>query len=226
KLTSIGDLQVILNRNDDFRKSDELGYFFTLFTRDVLLDDLSDNLTAEPINFNANTIRISLRDYNPHKAQYLLNKIDTIYLQYSNEQKNLANKQKIEWINRELSNIENKMAGFEDYFENFTLRNKTHDLHEDLKQTIIALSRIDSQLYDYSTRIKEIDYLVDGLERGAPVFTLGLRRYLPERLAQQLDALQELEQEQEKLKLSYKEVTFASRQKEQDIRTLREKTRT
>jgi len=38
--------------------------------------------------------------------------------------------------------------------------------------------------------------------------------------------LQELEQEQEKLKLSYKEVTFAYRQKEQDIRTLREKTRT
>jgi capsular exopolysaccharide synthesis family protein len=54
---------------------------------------------------------------------------------------------------------------------------------------------------------------------------MGIRQYFPERLNQQLDALHELELEQEKLKLSYKEVTFAYRQKSQDIAALREKTR-
>lgn len=225
KLVSALDLELIVARNDKFRKSDEIGYFFVIRTRDVLLNDISNSLTAEPLNFNANTVRVAFRDFNPFKAQYVLNKIDTVYLQYSNEQKNLANKQKIDWVSRELSNIEKKMEDYENYFENFTLRNKTSDLDEDLRNTIEAMSRLDSQRYDYTKRIQEVSRFLDGLAAGEHYFTLGIRRYFPERLNHQLDALHELELEQEKLKLSYKEVTFAYRQKQQDIATLRDKTR-
>ncbi|HEY9490205.1 MAG TPA: Wzz/FepE/Etk N-terminal domain-containing protein, partial [Chryseosolibacter sp.] len=116
KLISLEGLDLILARNDKFQKSDEIGYFFVIHSRDVLLNDVSRNLTAEPLNLNANTVRVSFRDYNPFKAQYVLNKIDTIYLQYSNEQKNLANKQKIDWVSRQLDNIEKKMEDYENYF--------------------------------------------------------------------------------------------------------------
>ena len=225
KLVRIGDLELILARNNNFRKSDEIGYFFVIRSRDVLLSDISANLTAEPLNFNANTIRVSFRDYNPLKAQFVLNKIDTIYIQYSNEQKNLANKQKIDWVNRELGNIEKKMEDFEDYFETFTLKNKTHDLDEDLRKTISAMNQLDSQRYEYTQRLREIDNLIQTVETGNSIITLGMRYTIPERLIQQVDALQELEREQEKLKLSYREVTFAYRQKEQDIAALRTKTK-
>lgn len=225
KLVTALDLELILVRNDKFKRSDEIGYFFVIRTRDVLLNDISNSLTAEPLNFNANTVRVSFRDFNPFKAQYVLNKIDTIYLQYSNEQKNLANKQKIDWVSRELNNIEKKMEDYENYFENFTLRNKTSNLDEDLKNTIRAMSRLDSQRYEYTKRIQETNTFVEGLTSGHPLLTLSVRQYFPERLNQQLDALHELELEQQKLKLSYKEVTFAYRQKEQDIAALREKTK-
>ena len=225
KLVSFEGLDLILVRNEDFKKSDEIGYFFIIHSRDVLLDKISENLTAEPLNFNANTVRISFRDYNPFKAQYVLNKIDTIYLQYSNEQKNLVNKQKIDWVSRELGSIEKKMEDFEDYFEAFTLKNKTNNLDEDLKKTIEALSRIDSQRYEYTRRIHEADVLIESLGAGKRIFILGMRSSFPERLNQQLDALQELERDQEKLKLSYKEITFAYREKEQDIAALRSKSK-
>ncbi|MGC1240173.1 MAG: polysaccharide biosynthesis tyrosine autokinase [Chryseosolibacter sp.] len=225
KLVSIEGLELILVRNEKFQKSDEIGYFIIIRSRDVLLNDISKNLIAEPLNFNANTIRISFRDYNPFKAQFVLNKIDTIYLQYSNEQKNLANKQKIDWVSRELSNIEKKMEDFENYFETFTLENKTSDLDEDLKKTIQAMSLIDSQRYEYTKRVNETDNLMKDLSAGARVYTMGIRQWFPERLSQQLDALQELEREQERLKLSYKEVTFAYRQKQQEIADLRTKTK-
>lgn len=224
KLVSVNDLDLILARNPKFQRSDEIGYFFVIRSRDVLLHDISSNLTAEPLNFNANTVRISFRDYNPFKAQYVLNKIDTIYLQYSNEQKNLANKQKIDWVTRELSNIERKMEDYENYFENFTLQNKTNDLDEDLKRTISAMSRLDSQRYEYTKRIQEANSFIEALDAGQPKFA-GVRQYFPERLNQQLDALHELEREREKLKLSYKEVTFAYRQKEQDLVAMRNKTK-
>lgn len=223
KLVSIEDLDLILARNDAFQKGDELGYFLVIRSRDVLLQDFSQALMAEPVNFNANTVRISFRDYNPFKAQYVLNKIDTIYLQYSNEQKNLANKQKIDWVSRELRNIEKRMEDFEDYFEDFTLKNRTNDLDGDLKKTIQAMARIDSQRYEYTRRIKEIDDLVGALEAKDRVYSPVLRQYIPERIGQHLDALQELESEQQRLKLSYKEITFAYRQKEQEIAGLRTK---
>lgn len=225
KLVTFKGLELILARNEQFQKSDEIGYFLTIRSRDVLLNDFFSSLTAEPLNFNANTVRVSFRDYNPFKAQYILNKIDTIYLQYSNEQKNLANRQKIDWVSRELGNIEKKMEDFENYFENFTLQNKTHNLDEDLKNTIGAMTRIDSQRYEYVKRIKEVDNIITSLESGSRVYSISIRQYIPERINQQLDALQELELQQEKLKLSYKEVTFAYRQKIQDIEALRSKTK-
>lgn len=220
----VGDLELVLERNDDFLTGSEIGYFLILNSRDVLLNYLSSNLTAEPLNFNANTIRLSFQDHNPFKAQAVLNKIDSVYLEYSNEQKNLANKQKIDWLTQELNNIEKRMEDFEDYFENFTLQNRTNNLDEDLKRTIASINTLDSQRYDYTRRISELNTLIDGLVAGEFMFSLTLRQALPGHVNDQLDALQELEMEQEKLKLSYNEITFAYRQKQKEIETVRLKT--
>ena len=141
-----------------------LAIFLLSTVRDLLLDYLLTNLTAEPLNFNANTIRISFKDNNPYKAQDILNKIDTLYLQYSNEQKNLANKQKIDWVSNELVTIENRMEDYENYFENFTLQNKTNNLDEDLKKTVASINRIDSQRYLLTKRVNEIDGLLISLK--------------------------------------------------------------
>lgn len=225
QMVSLGGMDLILTRNNKFQKGDEIGYFFIVHSRDVLLNEISRNLTAEPLNFNANTVRVSFKDYNPFKAQDVLNKIDTIYLQYSNEQKNLANKQKLDWVTRELGLIEKKMEDYEDYFENFTLQNKTNDLDEDLRKTIHAITRIDSQRFEYTRKITELNRLIEGVHAGKLVLSFALRQSLPEILNRQLDNLQQLQLEQEKLKLSYKEITFAYRQKEKNIEAVRSKTK-
>jgi capsular exopolysaccharide synthesis family protein len=225
KLLTINGLELVLERNDQFRKGDEIGYFFTIHSRDAMLEQISSNLTAEPLNFNANTVRVSFKDHNPFKARDVLSKIDTLYLQYSNDQKNLANKQKIDWVTKELGHIEKKMEDYENYFEDFTLQNKTNDLDEDLRKTIRSINRIDSQRFEYTRRISEINSLIEGLNAGRLMFPLTIRQSLPQSVNLQLDELQQLEMEQEKLKLSYNEITFAYRQKEKDIQTVRSKTR-
>ena len=217
----IHDLTLVLERNANFRKGDEIGYFFLINSRDVLLDYLTRNLTAEPLNFNANTIRISFKDHNPKKAQAVLNKIDTLYLQYSNEQKNQANKQKIDWLTNELSHIEKRMEDYENYFETFTLQNKTNDLDEDLSQTIVAINTIDSQRYTYTRRIIELNRSLEGLEKNEFQYSLGLRSALPESLQERMETLRQLQLEQDRLKLSYKEITFAYRQKQSEIEAVK-----
>ena len=76
----VGDVELMLEKNHGFVRGDEIGYYFQINSREVLLNYLSRNLIAEPLNFDANTILVSFQDNNPYKAQAVLNKIDTTYL--------------------------------------------------------------------------------------------------------------------------------------------------
>lgn len=215
------DVELTLLRNMSFVKGDEVGYFFTINSDDVLLKYLVQNLTAEPINFNANTIRIAFKDHNPHKAQKVLQKIDTLYLHYSNEQKNLANSQKIQWLSNELSQIEHKMEGIEDYFENFTLQNRTKDLDGDLSRIVSQITTLDSQRYLMNEKMVRIGNLRNDLETSNYLVSMSNRQYIPPAVNKNLDDLYALILEQEKLKLVYRESTFAFREQEKEIENLK-----
>ncbi|HLT75441.1 MAG TPA: Wzz/FepE/Etk N-terminal domain-containing protein, partial [Ohtaekwangia sp.] len=175
---SFAGFDLSIERNENFRPGDEKGYYFTINSQQNQLHYLSENLTAEPLNFNANTIRISFQDHNPTKAWYIINKIDTLYLQYSYEQKNLANRQKIEWLSNELAQIESKMEGFEDYFENFTLQNKTSNLDDDLRNVISRINALDSQRFQLTQSINKLNQAVENLEKENYVVAFSQRAAL------------------------------------------------
>jgi tyrosine-protein kinase Etk/Wzc len=215
------DVELTLLKNDAFNKGDEVGYFFTINSDDVLLKYLVQNLTAEPINFNANTIRIAFKDHNARKAQKILQKIDTLYLEYSNEQKNLANSQKIQWLSNELSLIEDKMEGIEDYFENFTLQNRSKDLDQDLSRIVSQVTSLDSQRYLMNEKLVRIRSLQNDLETNNYMVSMANRQYLPPAISHNLDELYSLILDQEKLKLVYREATFAYREQEKEIENLK-----
>ncbi len=189
-------------------------FFITINSRGKLLDFLTSNLKIEPINFEANTIRVSLRDFNPMKVYTVVNKIDSLYLQYSNAQKNQANKQKIEWLNNELALVEIKMQNFENYFEDFTLKNKSVNVDSDLRQTIFMINKLDSQRFELGKRITELDLLNDDLTTGNNFMSLAS---LPEYIKKEIEQLQKLVQDQKKLSLSYKDNTFAYQKMEHEL---------
>ncbi len=196
-------------------------YFFILHSRSRLLEYLSNSIQVDPLNFNANTIRISFQDNNARKAFDIVNKIDSVYLGYSNEQKNLTNTQKIEWLNNELAQIEKKMEGFENYFETFTLQNKSNNLDDDLRKTIVLINRADSQRFELTKRITEINTLMDDLSTGNFGLSYTRQQFLPEYVNRGLEGLQQKIQEQNKLGLAYNENTFAFRQKENELKALK-----
>jgi tyrosine-protein kinase Etk/Wzc len=198
-------------------------YAFVIHSHESALNYLLKNLTVEPLNVNANTIRVAFKDNNPYKAQYIVNGIDSIYLRYSYTQKNLANQQKIDWLNSELERIEEQLESFENYLENFTLRNRTNNLPEEMKRMLAQINRLDSQRYELNRRITEINRLTAGLQSGDYLLPVGLRNLLPAEMLKQIEKLQDLQIQTSRLTLSYHPETVAFRQIEQEVSTLQKK---
>ncbi len=155
------------------------------------------------------------------KAHDIVNKIYSLYIIFSNDQKNLANKQKIEWLNRELGQIEKRMGEFENYFEAFTLQNKSSDLGQDIKRTIFQINRVDSQRYTLNKKIIELNTLLENFVSGKPKPTAQYS-FLPDYLNKSIEALALKTQEKAQLSLAYNDNTLAYRQKEKELTTLRD----
>src|SRR5690606_17094842 len=119
--------------------------YFIINSEKAQLDYLSNNLTVEPLNLNANTIRLSFTDHNRYKARDLINAIDTLYLNYTQEEKNKANKQRSAFLDEQLAQTEGRLEAYENYIENFTISTKSLDLKEDMSKAIHFMSGIDSQ---------------------------------------------------------------------------------
>ncbi|MBL6444832.1 polysaccharide biosynthesis tyrosine autokinase [Fulvivirga sp. 29W222] len=214
------DMEFIIYLTEYFAPQGDRNFFFIINSERSQINYLSRNLTVEPLNLNANTIRIAFKDHNPLKARDLVNAIDTLYLNYTEEEKNLENKQKIEWLNSELKQIEHQLEGYEDYFENFTIKNRTNDLDEDLRKTIIAINAIDSQRYELTKKIKATEQIQNEIKIGGLdtlKYSLGV---YPKFISDMLTELTELLNEREHLKLSYNESTYAFKKKDQEIGNL------
>lgn len=222
KPITIKGFEFVIEQNPSYDPTATDDYYFIIHSRETLFDYLTNNLTVEPLNFNANTIKISFTDFNSLKAHAIVSKIDSLYISYSNEQKNLTNKQKIEWLNNELSQVEKKMEGFENYFENFTLKNKSNNADEDLKRTIYLINKIDSQRFELSNRLADLNALIESLSSDSPDINITQKQFLPAYLNADLEMLKKVIVEKGRLSLSYNENTFAFKQKENELKNLKD----
>ncbi|MEL7004579.1 MAG: Wzz/FepE/Etk N-terminal domain-containing protein [Bacteroidota bacterium] len=212
-----------------YKPEEDFKHFFRINSRSSQLRYLESNLIVEPLNLNANTIKISFRDYNQFKARDLVDAIDSLYLAYSQEEKNLENTKKINWLNQELKEIEGQLEGYEDYFEEFTIENRTSNLDLDLTKTIEAINEIDSQRYQLDLRIRSARRILSSVQNESNSTEVGAIdevnvQGFPSNIVTSFRKLQELRQEKELLLLSYEQTTLAIISKDREIETLQSST--
>jgi tyrosine-protein kinase Etk/Wzc len=203
------DMDVTITLTKNYNANDSNPYYFIINSRDALLNMLNNKLVVQPVNMQANTIRIAYRDHNKLKAYDLVNAIDTLYVQYSDEEKKRANKQKIDWLNGELEQIEDRMEGYEGFMENMTIQNRSANLERDLAATISLINTLDSTRYQYKVRLENIDLLVQSLEKEQLVSLEEFKRsYYPNDIVESVEKMHELFRDKERISMSYNENTF------------------
>lgn len=214
--------KMVLNKTQYFNEDllDEQ-FYFIINNHETLVKYLEDNITVEPLNLNANSIRITFRDYNKYKAHDLVNAIDTLYLKYTNQEKNQANANKIIYLDEQLGDIEQTLEDFESYFENFTIDNKTVDLDADVKSTLSFMNSLDSQRFELRSRIEHVEGISEQIITEDLDDINIKRNIIPPHLVNEIEELDKLFFEHKQLGLSYKENTFAFERKTQELDMVR-----
>ena len=212
-------LQCIVHLNKSYDESSGSEFYFRINSKEELINYIENNLTVEPLNLQANTFKISFKDHNFNKAHALVSAIDTLYYNYSLQEKTRANRSKIEYLNDQLRETEKKLDDFEDYFEEFTIDNQTVNLDEDVKRVIEAINSLDSQKININNRIEEISLLQRKLS-SVPYENLTPKSdVFPPYLNKSIEEFNLLNNDLQKLGLSYKEntYTYQARQKEVEL---------
>ncbi|MDW3194138.1 MAG: polysaccharide biosynthesis tyrosine autokinase [Cytophagales bacterium] len=138
-------------------------YFFIINSDNALIKYLQANSTVQPENFSAQTIRISLKDFNRVKARAFLTAMDTLYLEYTKDQKNKTIDQKIAFLDEQIAETENQIQEYENYFEEIIIENKTLSLEGDLARTLQEISLLDSQQLNIESKKEALDQLITNL---------------------------------------------------------------
>ncbi|MEM8967628.1 MAG: Wzz/FepE/Etk N-terminal domain-containing protein, partial [Bacteroidota bacterium] len=135
---------------------DDARYYFTVNSERAVKSYLSQNMHVEPMNLNANTIRIGFQGYDRHKVRDLVAIMDSVYLNYTLEKKNEATEKKIVFLDEQLTSIEDRLGKYETYFEDFTIRNRTNDLSSEIGEAIAKLEALEVERFEMTQMQKSV----------------------------------------------------------------------
>ncbi|MGI9545454.1 MAG: polysaccharide biosynthesis tyrosine autokinase, partial [Cyclobacteriaceae bacterium] len=134
------------------------------------------------------------------------------YLRYTKQEKNKANKQKIDFLDQQLQLTQKQLNDYETYFEDFTITNKTTNVENDINNIIKAINVIDSQKIALQKQQAELSILQ---EQGLIALKVG-QNYNTE-IDEGLKKLSQLMDEKELILGSYNENTYAVQKKQQEV---------
>ncbi|WP_258105251.1 polysaccharide biosynthesis tyrosine autokinase [Marinoscillum sp. MHG1-6] len=213
----------LIEKSTYFKNDDRGRYYFMINSRQGLLRYFQSRVEVQPVNFNAKTIRISLSDHNKYKARDLVQAIDTLYLEYTKAVKNQAIEQKISFLQNQIESTQSKLEDFENYFETFTITNKTTNLERDIAKTIVQLDLLDSQRFRLKNQLSDLSVLSNQInsENTRVLPQIGVTSW-PETIKRKLEEYQTLKIERQRKLGSYSANTYVIKQVDQQIELLEE----
>jgi tyrosine-protein kinase Etk/Wzc len=196
-----------------------LPFYFTVNSRSFLENYLQKNLTVTILNPSANVIGIAFKEFNPHKARDIVNAVDSVYLQKTKSSKNESNEQKIHFMNQQLGIITDSLDRYETYLQNFTVREKTVNVDNEVSKIITKLEEMVEQKLTLGSQLAQLHSLQEVLQKNEKLsdFQLLILGAEDPQLSNLVAQMLKLQQERDILAGSAKETTFALRTKDRDL---------
>jgi len=215
------EIYLVLNRTPNFNPIVlEQKYHFVINSDGALNNYFRNNLAVEIINPSANTISISFTDYNPRKAQDIINRVDSAYLVQKLFKKNQATQQQLKFLDEQIQSTKDDVTRYEKAMQDFAIQNKTYDVRGEIGKNMARLEDLHKERLELGLQIallKDIFNLVSGdsdLEQIIP----SLKQIEDAELSTKVTELSNLQRSYQILLLSYKKTTQTVKIREEEMR--------
>lgn len=172
-------------------KADEADYYFKINSKENLLDRVGKGLLMKETSKGSNILALSQIDENPYFARDILNAIMHEYVFFDQQNRSQSATQTINFINSQLNNMANELAGSQNKLKDFKTGNRllTFGSYSEIRQKkfsaynteIVALKNQNISLDIFEQQIKNNQdsvYLNFNLEGETGGFLKGLTEKL------------------------------------------------
>ena len=218
------EFNLFVTKTSHFNQSTIGRYYFIINTSTALIEYLVSRIQVVPESPTAKTLKISLQAYDKGKAQTLIHTIDSVYEIYTREAKNKTLEQKIDFLDNRIEATESILQQYEEYFENFTIENRSTNLGTDLNRTIARLEVLDSSHFNLRALESDIEILKKQLEseEPLPLNEIFVQKF-PDGVTTLLKTYQENVQDRSIKRSSYSENTFIIQQLNDEISLIKKR---
>jgi tyrosine-protein kinase Etk/Wzc len=186
-------------------------YFFYIKSKETLIAYLENNLNIEILNPDANTLKVTFKDYNTQKARDIVSVIDSVYLEETIAQKTKAQEQTLQFLEENLEITEARLTSAEQRLESFMRENKTLDVKDDVSRIITKIEDLDKQKISLRLRVAYLDDLQELIlsDKDIKAFTPSMSDVGDVQLIRLVEELNNFQQERTLMLTRSKEQSYA-----------------
>ena len=191
-------------------------FFCIVNSHQLIQSYLSQNLTVEIEKMEAKIVSVGFKDYNKHKAAYIVNLIDSVYLYKTVELKTSKHEKTLNFLKTSLGKTESNLLDAEEDLEDFLKRNKSGELKTLYER---VYSKIDDLEREKTALLRELYIFKDveeSIEKGHELesFFPALVGIKDPQLIKSLEEYNQLRMDMLRIKGSQSPSTFVFRRKQ------------
>ncbi len=141
-------------------------FFCIVYSPQFIQNYLNQNLTVDIENLDAKIISIGFKDYNKNKAAYIVNLIDSVYLDKIVELKTSKHEKTLNFLKSSLSKTESNLLDAEKELEDFLKRNKSGELKTLYERVYTKIDEFEKEKTALLRELYVFKDLEESIEKG------------------------------------------------------------
>lgn len=148
-----------LFRNDSMQMENGSTYEIKVRSMTRLTAEILENLSVEPLDKEANIVKMTYQDVIPVRALDILNTIGKVYIDLDIQDKAEVASLTLKFVDEQLTNTGSMLSSNEQEMQAFKEKNKTVDLSEESKAVLQKLNSLDVERVKNNIELKSLENL-------------------------------------------------------------------
>lgn len=155
-IIDIRDFENIAYQQKQFEQN---AYYFIINNPQYVVDKIVKELVIVPINIEAGTILVKLKEKNSNKASDIVNNIVNEFIDYDVERSSEAANNILRFIDTTLQQVNQSLSASEDQLEKFKQQNRIFDPNQELMEVSAKMSQLEDEYAKLSFELFLIEKL-------------------------------------------------------------------